>query len=93
MHSEKAIKFCEISNVNLTVTTQDKSTVEILQKCVAFSEYMNFIRENLHIINISSTTYLPCLVKVVKERPLTYLLTCLARKTVWFWCGVYYILH
>ena len=26
----------------LNLTTQDKSTVEILQKFVAFSEYMNF---------------------------------------------------
>ena len=39
---EKATKFCEISSVDLTVTTLDKSTVEILQKFVAFSEYMNF---------------------------------------------------
>ena len=42
IYSEKAIKFCEISNVDLTVTTYDKSTVEILQNFVAFSEYMNF---------------------------------------------------
>ena len=27
------------------------------------------IRENLHIAAISSTTYLPCLVNIVKERP------------------------
>ena len=31
----------------------------------------NVIRENLHTINISSTTYLPCLVNIVKEWPLT----------------------
>ena len=35
IYSEKATKFCEISNVDLTVTTQDKSTVEILQNFVA----------------------------------------------------------
>ena len=41
--SEKATKFCEISTVDLTVTTyKDKSTVNILQKIVAFLEYMNF---------------------------------------------------
>ena len=34
IYSEKATKFCEISTVDLTVTTQDKF--------VAFSEYMNF---------------------------------------------------
>ena len=42
IYSEKATKFCEISTVDLTVTIQDKSTVEISQKFVAFSEYMNF---------------------------------------------------
>ena len=45
LYSEKATKFCEISTVDLTVTTQDKSTVEILQKNVAFSEYMDFNEE------------------------------------------------
>ena len=42
VYSEKATKFCEISNVDLTVTTWDKSMVEISQTFVAFSEYMNF---------------------------------------------------
>ena len=48
IYSEKATKFCEISTVDLTVTTQDKSTVEIWQKFVAFSEYMNF---TMHFIS------------------------------------------
>ena len=39
IYSEKATKFCEISTVDLTGTIQDKSTVEILQHFVAFSEY------------------------------------------------------
>ena len=42
IYSEKATKFCEISTLLLTGTTQDKSKVEILQNFVAFSEYMNF---------------------------------------------------
>ena len=42
IYSEKATQFCEISNLLLTGTTQDKSKVEISQNCVAFSEYMNF---------------------------------------------------
>ena len=42
IYSEKATKFCEISIEDLTITTYDKSTVEISQKFVAFSEYMNF---------------------------------------------------
>ena len=43
MYSEKDTKFCEISTVDLTVITQDKSKVEISQNFVAFSEYMNFM--------------------------------------------------
>ena len=42
IYSEKATKFCEISTLLLTGTTQDKSKVEISQNLVAFSEYMNF---------------------------------------------------
>ena len=42
IYSEKAKNFCEISTVDLTVTTYHKSMVEISQKVVAFSEYMNF---------------------------------------------------
>ena len=34
-----------ISTVDLTVTTWDKSTVEISQKIVAFSEYKNFTQK------------------------------------------------
>ena len=42
IYSEKATKFCEISTVDLSYVVPVKSTVEILQKFVAFSEYMNF---------------------------------------------------
>ena len=42
IYSEEATKFYEISTLLLTVTTYDKSKVEILQNFVAFSEYMNF---------------------------------------------------
>ena len=42
MYSEKATKCCEISTLDLTVTTWDKSKVEISQNFVAFSEHMNF---------------------------------------------------
>ena len=38
IYFEKATKFYEISTVDLTVTTQDKSKVEISQNFVAFSE-------------------------------------------------------
>ena len=43
IYSEKATKFWEISTVNLTVTTKDKSKVDISQKFLALSEYTNFI--------------------------------------------------
>ena len=42
IYSEKATKFCEISTVDLSYVLTVKSTVEISQKFVAFSEYMNF---------------------------------------------------
>ena len=40
--SEKATKFCEISTVDLFYVVPVKSTLEILQKILPFSEYMNF---------------------------------------------------
>ena len=42
IYSEKATKFCEISTVDLSYVVTVKSTEEISQNCVAFSEYMNF---------------------------------------------------
>ena len=42
IYSEKAKKFCEISTVDLSYVVTVKSTMEILQNFVAFSEYMNF---------------------------------------------------
>ena len=50
IYSEKATKFCEISTVDLSYVVMVKSTVEILQNFVAFSEYMNF-----KIVNQTST--------------------------------------
>jgi hypothetical protein len=42
IYSEKAPKFCEIFTIELSYVVPVKSTVEILQIFVAFSEYMNF---------------------------------------------------
>ena len=42
IYSEKTTKFCEISTLLLTGTTQDKSKVEISQNFLAFSENINF---------------------------------------------------
>ena len=42
IYSEKAIRFWKITTVDLTGTTNDKSSVEISQNFVAFSEYINF---------------------------------------------------
>ena len=42
IYSEKATKFCEISNLILSYVVPVKSKVEISKKFVAFSEYMNF---------------------------------------------------
>ena len=69
IYSEKATTFFEILTLLLTAVHTVKSKVEISQNFVAFSEYMNFIRENLHRIDISTTTYLHPLVNVVCECP------------------------
>ena len=42
IYSEKTTKFCEISTVDLSYVVPVKSTVEISQNFVAFSDYMNF---------------------------------------------------
>ena len=42
IYSEKATIFFEISILDLSYVVTVKSTVEILQNFVAFSEYMNF---------------------------------------------------
>ena len=44
IYYEKAKKVCKISTVYLSYVVPVKYTVEILQKFVAFSEYMNFTR-------------------------------------------------
>ena len=47
IYSDKATKICEIYTVDSTITTYDKSSVEISQKFVAFSEYINFKVETI----------------------------------------------
>ena len=42
IYSEKATTFCDISTGDLSYVAKVKSTVEILQDFVAFSEFMNF---------------------------------------------------
>ena len=42
IYSEKATNFCVISTVDLSYVVTVKYTMEITQKFVAFSEYMNF---------------------------------------------------
>ena len=49
IHSEKATKFCEISTIDLSYVVLVKSTVEILQNFVSFSEYMNFNKRGFFI--------------------------------------------
>ena len=44
--SEKATKFCKISFVDLSYVVPVKSTMEISQNFVAFSEYMNFSKKH-----------------------------------------------
>ena len=51
IYCEKATKFCEISTVDLSYLVKVKSTVEISQNFVAFSEYLNFT--NPHVLKVS----------------------------------------
>ena len=44
LYSEKATKFYKISIVDLSYVVPVKSTVEISQNFVTFSEYMNFTK-------------------------------------------------
>ena len=47
IYSEKATTFCEISTVDLSYVVPVKSTVEISQNFVDFSEYMNFKNQSI----------------------------------------------
>ena len=46
IYSEKATKFCEISTLLLSYVVPVKGKVESSQNFVAFSEYMNFNKNN-----------------------------------------------
>ena len=49
IYSEKATKFYKISTVDLSYVVPVKSTVEISQNFVTFSEYMNFKVIDVHL--------------------------------------------
>ena len=51
IYSEKATKFCKIFPIRLTVCTVVKSKGKISQNFVAFSEYMNFITNDVNSFN------------------------------------------
>jgi hypothetical protein len=53
IYSEKTTKFCKISTVDLTYLVPVKSTAEISQHFVAFSEYMNFTNSQVIALRVS----------------------------------------
>ena len=60
IYSEKATKFCEIFTLHLSYVVPVKSKMKISQNFVAFSEYMNFIKNKaiegqVSTINIITT--------------------------------------
>ena len=55
IYSEKATKFCEISTLDLSYVVTVKSSVEILQNFVAFSEYMNFTNIQILFVTRNAT--------------------------------------
>ena len=56
VYSEKATNFCEISIVDLSYVVTVKSTLEISQTFVAFSEYMKFNSEDPDCFATSNKT-------------------------------------
>ena len=75
IYSEKATKLCEISTVDLIVTALDKSTVEIPQKIVAFSEYVNFnkyfcqfYQSMMHFIILECMQFKSCCIGVLAKK-------------------------
>ena len=53
IYSKKATKFCEISTIDLSYVVTVKSSVEILQNFVTFSEYMNFTKTfKMHLVHV-----------------------------------------
>ena len=71
IYSEKATNFCEISTIDLSYVVTVKSTVEISQNLVVFSEYMNFKNKFLerisshYVITIQMLGHVPCTPRVV----------------------------
>ena len=73
IYSEKATIFCEIFTIDLSYAVTVKSTVEISQNFVAFSEYMNFIGvswEKNPIYGASQTNIRPFLFCFRQKGPL-----------------------
>ena len=71
IESEKATKFCEISTVDLSYVVPVKSTVEISQNFVAFSEYMNFTKGYVIYAN-SKMLYTICRIESNLKLPTTF---------------------
>jgi hypothetical protein len=70
IYFEKATNFCEISTVDLSYVVTVKSTMEILQNFVAFSENMNFNNSKV----VPKILWLHC---VHHARDLFFIRTCL----------------
>ena len=58
IYSEKATKLCEISTVDLSYVVPEKSTVEISQNFVAFSECMSFKTQEKNILIYITCNYI-----------------------------------
>ena len=68
VYSEKATKFCEISNLLLSTVHTNKSKVEISQIFSTFSGYMNFKKHIFFRIE-RSRTIVPALIEAVEKCP------------------------
>ena len=79
IHSEKATKFCEINTVDLFYVGTVKSTVEILQTFVTFSEFMNFewMKSSSNSFTLKGSWSWMILIKNLSYKKSFY---------TWFWC-------
>jgi hypothetical protein len=57
IYSEKATKFCELSPLLLTGTPKYKIMVKILKNFVAFSEYMNFKKQIITLVEVYQASH------------------------------------
>ena len=68
------LKFCPLLTTYLPTYLPTHPLLTLVRYLIS----LLFIRENLHIVHTPSTSYLPCVVNIVRERPLFAVDLCIA---------------